>query len=678
MNFRKQLFWNIGVTAMAVLLIVGTTLSWVAYEEYQQTEESEYRLLEAHARNADVQLAGALNKINRLLNQIAGEQLKDSSLQDKAFTDVFDRYRLDIPELGTLLVTNAAGRIRAATDAAIVGRDVSREPYFVAHLDRGQTPKMFMSRPDKRLLGVTAVTFTFPMVGAERQFLGVVGITIGFRFFPRALQAVNSDDSASMSVIFNRFGDLVFRRDEPERFFGNNIANISTVFKEHSNAGKPVSRHIAPSAQDGKTRLFLVRDVGDTGLSLILSRRNDEIFAMWQRNVLVYALIFVFTAVVGIALTIVATRRKRQVLAEHAFSDQLIATANVMVVGLDTGGRITIFNETAEHISGYRRDEVLGRSWFELAVPPKAAPGVREMFDIFQKGGALPHTAEYPIMTKTGQERIVSWQNSVVREPRAAIFFGLDETERKRMEEELVAAKQRAEDRNTAKSKFLAAFSHDARQPLHAQALFLDVLAHTELSAEQHKVLANANAASKVYGEILNTLLDFSRVEAGVIEPQVQPFRMQSLLNKIEREFELQADTKGIAYRSRETDLVVQSDPMLVGLILRNLVANAIRYTEHGGLLVTCRKRGTQAVLEVWDTGIGIATEYQQAVFREFFQLENPERDRQKGLGLGLAIADGLARTLNHRLSLVSIPGRGSVFRLSMPISNEKPDEYQA
>jgi len=149
----------------------------------------------------------------------------------------------------------------------------------------------------------------------------------------------------------------------------------------------------------------------------------------------------------------------------------------------------------------------------------------------------------------------------------------------------------------------------------------------------------------------------------------LQPFRLQPLLNKLEREFEMQADTKGIAYRSRETDLVVHSDPILVELILRNLVANAIRYTDHGGLLVVCRKRGDQAVLEVWDTGLGIAPENHQEIFREFHQLGNPERDQRKGLGLGLAIANGLALTLGQCLTLCSVLHRGSVFRLILPIS---------
>lgn len=231
------------------------------------------------------------------------------------------------------------------------------------------------------------------------------------------------------------------------------------------------------------------------------------------------------------------------------------------------------------------------------------------------------------------------------------------------------AAQRESERANTAKSRFLAAASHDLRQPIHAQGLFLDVLSRTELSPYQHELLSSARAASEASGEMLNTLLDFSRIEAGVVKPQIQSFSLQPLFNKIENEFAPQADAKGLVYRSRETPLAVQSDPVLVELILRNLVSNAIRYTEHGGVLVACRCRDSLAALEVWDTGIGIEPAQQQEVFHEFHQLGNPERDTRKGLGLGLAISDGLARTLNHGLTLVSTPLRGSVFRLALPIA---------
>ncbi|MGR4868180.1 hybrid sensor histidine kinase/response regulator [Variovorax sp. LARHSF232] len=246
-------------------------------------------------------------------------------------------------------------------------------------------------------------------------------------------------------------------------------------------------------------------------------------------------------------------------------------------------------------------------------------------------------------------------------------FENLDLIERLRVEtDHAQEAHRAAEEANLAKSKFLAAASHDLRQPIHAQGLFLEVLARTRLTVEQEAALANARATWQASAEMLDTLLDFSRLEAGVVQPQWQVFALQPLLNRIENELAPLADAKGIVYRSRETHAVVHGDPALVGLILRNLVSNAIRYTERGGVLVACRKRGDSTVLEVWDTGVGIEAAQHQAIFREFHQLGNAERDRRKGLGLGLAIAQGLARALGQELRLASTPGRGSVFRFGL------------
>ncbi|WP_208644494.1 ATP-binding response regulator [Pseudomonas reidholzensis] len=237
------------------------------------------------------------------------------------------------------------------------------------------------------------------------------------------------------------------------------------------------------------------------------------------------------------------------------------------------------------------------------------------------------------------------------------------QVESSRTEQALIEAEQA----NLAKSRFLAAASHDLRQPVHAQELFLEVLARSQLSQAQHKVLSSARAASQASAQMLNTLLDFSRIEAGVIEPQRRVFQLQPLLCALENELGSQADAKHIVYRSRETHLAVESDPSLLELILRNLISNAIRYTHQGGLLVACRKRGQSVSIEVFDTGIGIEPAQQTDVFREFQQLGNPERDRLKGLGLGLAISQGLAQSLGHALGLQSRPGRGSVFRIQVP-----------
>jgi len=237
------------------------------------------------------------------------------------------------------------------------------------------------------------------------------------------------------------------------------------------------------------------------------------------------------------------------------------------------------------------------------------------------------------------------------------------------------AARDDAEHANRAKSRFLAAASHDLRQPLHAQGLFLEVLSRSALDPRQREVLANAHATWDASYQMLNALLDISRLDAGVVAVRRSRFRLLPLLNRVEAELAPQADAKGIVYRVREADVVLDSDPTLLELILRNLVSNAIRYTQQGGVLIACRRRADRHWLEIWDTGIGIAPEHQTEVFTEFHQIGNPERDRRKGLGLGLAIAQRLAAALGETLTLRSRPGRGSVFALSLPLTQQAPQD---
>ena len=236
------------------------------------------------------------------------------------------------------------------------------------------------------------------------------------------------------------------------------------------------------------------------------------------------------------------------------------------------------------------------------------------------------------------------------------------------MIEQLQEAITETEEANHAKSVFLASASHDLRQPLHAMGLFIETLNGTKLDVYQQSVIKHIVSASEATREMLNTLLDFSKLDAGVIKPRSRAFRLQTVFNKLEQELGASADAKNIIYRTRETTVAAYADMALVELILRNLITNAIRYTETGGVLIACRPRNNQTlIIEVWDTGIGIPEKDQQNIFREFHQLGNPERDRQKGFGLGLAIAKGLADTMDLKLSVKSKSGSGSVFRLFLP-----------
>jgi CheY-like chemotaxis protein len=194
--------------------------------------------------------------------------------------------------------------------------------------------------------------------------------------------------------------------------------------------------------------------------------------------------------------------------------------------------------------------------------------------------------------------------------------------------------------------------------------LFLESLQRSPLNDHQRTVLGHAHAASGAAAEMLTTLLDYSRLEAGVVKVRPDAFAVQPLLSALEQEFGAQADSAGLVYRTRETSAAAYADRSLVGLVMHNFISNALRYTSQGGVLIACRTRGKRLALEVWDTGPGIPRSEWDNIFKEFHQLGNPERDRRKGLGLGLAIVQRLAREMHTSVQVLSQPGRGSVFRL--------------
>jgi signal transduction histidine kinase/CheY-like chemotaxis protein len=224
---------------------------------------------------------------------------------------------------------------------------------------------------------------------------------------------------------------------------------------------------------------------------------------------------------------------------------------------------------------------------------------------------------------------------------------------------------------NAAKSRFLAMASHDLRQPLHALGLFVAQLRTPLKSRERTKTIELVDATRKEMDEMFNSLLDISRLDAGILTPKITEFPIARLLQKIETRFDQATREKGLRLRVRRSDAWVRSDAMLLERILLNLVSNAVRYTLRGGIIVGCRRRGEMLRIEVWDSGPGIPEDQKQNIFGEFFQLTAPDRSRSGGLGLGLAIVDRLRLLLNLQIDLASTVGRGSRFAILVPMADE-------
>jgi signal transduction histidine kinase/ActR/RegA family two-component response regulator len=381
-----------------------------------------------------------------------------------------------------------------------------------------------------------------------------------------------------------------------------------------------------------------------------------------------------FVGVRGATLDITATAaaEDRAIQAETRLKDAIDA----LPVGFqlfDADDRLIMFNGEAQRrfrefgvplTVGDTYEEVVRRNVMSGILPE--ANGREEAFIRERLEAHRDQTG--PTELRTGEDEWLL--TSEYRMPDGSyIRINTDISELKRNEQALFEAKQTAEQADLAKSKFLAAASHDLRQPLQALILMLRLLESRASDAKTLDLVGDAQGALDIMARLLNALLDMSKLDAGLVVPAMAPFDVGALLKRLGRQFAPQADEKGLDLRVVAPDVWGMSDVGLLERIIENLLANAVRYTDEGRILLGCRRRGDRLAIEVWDTGVGIAEDQQAEIFSEFHQIGNAERNLTRGLGLGLAIVDRLATLLGHSIDLRSAPGGGSVFTVELPLA---------
>jgi signal transduction histidine kinase/CheY-like chemotaxis protein len=298
------------------------------------------------------------------------------------------------------------------------------------------------------------------------------------------------------------------------------------------------------------------------------------------------------------------------------------------------------------------------RSMFAFAVP---ALGLTTLGLVWQESAASLGLAGALMVYLVILKRMTRQANRTAMRAIGLRFENLD------LIAQLRVQKEAAEQANIAKSKFLAAASHDLRQPLHALGLFSTALNERIRYPEVRSIVGNINRCVAALGSLFEALLDISRLDAGVVELKRVHFALCIVLERLAVEYEPQARAQGLTFEIAGGEQVLYSDPALVERILRNLIVNAIRYTPQGSVRVDARKVGGQVEITVHDTGSGIPPDKREVIFHEFVQLANPERDRTKGLGLGLAIVRRLAMLLDGTVTVASEVGGGSLFRVQLP-----------
>ncbi len=387
---------------------------------------------------------------------------------------------------------------------------------------------------------------------------------------------------------------------------------------------------------------------------------------------LAIALVFGLTAVyltyrrrVAAEKALLVSREQYRRLIEDLQDDYL-------VYSLDPDGRFRYVSPSCTSILGRTPLELAGRTWREtIDIPPETLEHV-DASDAMCRMGLKPEAFDFRYRHPDGELRVLEIRDrpAIDEQGRVIAIEGIakDITSRVRAAGELRSAKEAAEKANAGKSRFLAAASHDLRQPLHALNLLNRSLERRLGDTAEAAIVGKQATVLRSMGGIVDSLLDINQLESGVIKPEVRDCRVATILSDVHTECRGAALEKGLELRMVSCGAAIRSDPGLLREILRNLVANAIKYTRRGRVLIGCRRLGNLLRIEVWDTGIGIPECERERLFEDFYQVDNPGRDPYRGRGLGLAIVQRLCGLLGHPLEVRSTPGKGSCFAVCVPV----------
>ncbi len=351
----------------------------------------------------------------------------------------------------------------------------------------------------------------------------------------------------------------------------------------------------------------------------------------------------------------------------RTFAEQLPLGITVLQDGL-----VKYVNKAMTNLLGYPAEELLEKPFMHL-IHEKDRDWAVDLHRRRMRGEDVQAMFIVRMIRRDGTVR--RWEmNTSTTEwdgKRSALAIVSDITERVAMEEAMRNSVRQLEEKELAKTRFLAAAGHDLRQPMAAANLFVDALKNAEPTPRQSELIGKLDQSMTVFSELLERLLNISRFDAGLVKPQIVSFNLIELFGWLEQNFAEDAHGRGLAFRvffPMRGQLIVRTDIGLLQSIMMNLVTNAIKYTYWGGVLVAARARNDRVLLQVWDTGCGIAEGDIEKIFDEFYQVGNPQRNREAGLGLGLSIGQRAMALLGCEINCRSKVGRGSVFEFTLPL----------
>jgi two-component system, chemotaxis family, CheB/CheR fusion protein len=366
---------------------------------------------------------------------------------------------------------------------------------------------------------------------------------------------------------------------------------------------------------------------------------------------------------------------ERKIEAARAYSESIINAVREPLVVFDEELRILSGNDAFYRSFALAPEQAVGRQLGAGGDTHTEVPGLRGFLDRVKVESAPIEDYEIEVELPLLGRRVLLLNARKIHDElfgQGKILLAIDDiTERKHAAEALQAAKRQAEQANLGKSRFLAAASHDLRQPLQTLSLLQELLARKVKDADASKLVVRLEETLGAMSGMLDTLLDINQLEAGIVRPAALTFPVKDVLERLKTEFAYHAEARSLGWHVVLCGLFVHSDPRLLEQMIRNLLSNAVKYTERGKVLLGCRRRGDKLRIEVWDTGPGIPEGQLEAIFEEFHQLDNSARERSRGVGLGLAIVQRLGGLLGHAIDVRSRPGKGSAFAVEVPLGQE-------
>jgi two-component system, chemotaxis family, CheB/CheR fusion protein len=399
--------------------------------------------------------------------------------------------------------------------------------------------------------------------------------------------------------------------------------------------------------------------------------------AWYTRRILPYRTQDARVAGVVITFADISERKtaERAIEAARSYSDSIVNTIRQPLVVLDEELCVISASHSFYSTFSVEPEDTVGRQLDAVDEGRLDIAALRVFLDRLRNGEGVTEDHEIDIeLPLRGMRSLLVSALEIRDEPLATrkILLAVEDiTERKHTAEALEAAKRQAEQANLGKSRFLAAASHDLRQPLQTISLLHELLAKKVKDETTLALVGRLDETVGTMSSMLDTLLDINQLEAGIVRREMVDFPIDAVLEHLRTQFSFHAAAHCLGWRVVPSSLSVRSDPRLLEQMIRNLLSNAVKYTNEGKILLGCRRRGDKLRIEVWDTGIGIPEEQLREIFEEFHQLDNSARERGKGLGLGLAIVERLADLLGHAVDVRSRPGKGSVFAVEVPLGRD-------